>query len=75
MKPGFFLKLADNTGDSFAYESLPTRPYEDIALGKNPTVLVRCIARVREYGDDKAPLYRKEEVNIDIYNSDGKQSK
>jgi hypothetical protein len=33
---------------------------------------VRCVVREREYGDDKAPLYRKEEVNIDIYNSDGK---
>ena len=72
MEPGFFLKLADNTGDSFAYEILPARSYEDIPLRKNPTVLVRCIVREREYGDDKAPLYRKEDVKIDIYNSGGK---
>ena len=71
MEPGFFLKLADNTGDSFAYEILPARSYEDIPLRKNPTVLVRCIVREREYGDDKAPLYRKEDVKIDIYNSGG----
>ena len=50
MEPGFFLKLADNTGDSFAYEILPGKEYKDIPLRRNSTVLVRCIVRERDYG-------------------------
>ena len=48
MEPGFFLKLEDNTGDSFAYEILPAKEYKDIPLNCAPKVLVRCIVRERE---------------------------
>ena len=72
MEPGFFLKLADNTGDSFAYEILPGKEYKDIPLRRNPTVLVRCIVRERDYGDNNVPTYRKDPVNLEVLNSNGK---
>ena len=71
MEPGFFLKLADNTGDSFAYEILPVKEYKDIPLNRAPKVLVRCIVREREYGDDNAPIYRKESGKFQVHNSVG----
>ena len=71
MKPGFFLKLADDTGDLFAYEILPAKEYKDIPLKRNPTVLVRCIVRGRDYGDDNAPLYRRDNCNFSIVDSKG----
>ena len=73
MEPGFFLKMADNTGDSFAYEILPGKTYEDIPLRRNPTVLVRCVVRERDYGADKAPLYTEKKHNLGIFNSEGKE--
>ena len=72
MEPGFSLKMADNTGDSFAYEILPGRSYEDIPLRCNPTVLVRCVVREREYGADKAPLYTDQDRDFKVFNSEGK---
>ena len=73
MEPGFFLKLADNTGDGFAYEILPVKNYENIPLRRNPTVLVRCVVREREYGNNKSPTYREKNNELTVYNSDGKE--
>ena len=73
MQPGFFLKLADNTGDSFAYEILPRKCYEDIPLRRNPTVLVRCVVRERDYGADKAPLYTEQKRYLSVFDSEGKE--
>ena len=73
MEPGFFLKLADNTGDGFAYEILPVKNYEDIPLRRNPTVLVRCVVREREYGNDRSPIYREKNNELTVYNSEGKE--
>ena len=38
-------------------------------LKRNPTVLVRCIIREREYGDNKAPLHSRGNANLDIIDS------
>ena len=73
MKLGFFLKCADNTGDSFAYEILSGKSYEDIPLTRNRTVLVRCVVREREYDSNKAPLYTEEERELNISSSRGEE--
>ena len=72
MKPGFSLKMVDNAGDSFAYEILSGKSYEDIPLRRNPTVLVRCVVREREYDTDKAPLYTDQNRDFAVFNSEGK---
>ena len=40
MEPGFFLDLADNTGDGFSYEILPVSSYKDIPSRRKPVTLV-----------------------------------
>ena len=57
MKPKPFIKLVDNTRDSFAYEILSVKEYKDIPLRRNLMVLVRYIIREHKYGDDKVTLY------------------
>ena len=47
MEPGFFLDLADNTGDGFSYELLPAFSFKDIPQRRNPVTLVRCVVRPR----------------------------
>ena len=48
MSPGFFLKIAENTGDGFAYHVLPAKNINDIPSYHNPVVLVRCVVRPRD---------------------------
>ncbi len=47
MKPGFFLDVADNTGDGFSYEILPCLKVEDIPTDRVRPI-VRNIVRPRE---------------------------
>ena len=51
MEPGFFLDLAENTGDGFSFLILPAETYEDIPLHKRPVTLVRSVVRPRLMDD------------------------
>ena len=55
MKPGFFLDIAENTGDGFSYEILPVKDIQDIPSSRNPTPLVQCVVRARDLSCDVPP--------------------
>ena len=68
MEPGFFLKLAESTGDGFAYHILPGKEYKDIPTTRNPVTLVRCVVRSRDLSSSMVPRCHKEddEFNFSI---------
>ena len=45
MEPGFFLDLADNTGNNFYYVILPETNYYDISCNRHPVTLVHSIVK------------------------------
>jgi hypothetical protein len=47
MQPGFFLDIAENTGDGFSYEILPVLLIKDILIHRNPVTLVQSVVRQR----------------------------
>ena len=47
MQPGFFLDIAENTGDGFSYEIIPVLLIKDIPIRRNPVTLVRSVVRQR----------------------------
>ena len=48
MEPGFFLDLAENTGDNLSYVLLPVNNYCDIPLRHNPVTIMRSVVRIRD---------------------------
>ena len=73
MSPGFFLKLAENTDDSFAYVVLPAQSYDDIPRRSNPVTLVRCVVRQREMSETIAPKCIKVDNAVKFYNAKGRE--
>ena len=71
MEPGFFLDLADNTGDVFSYELLPAFSFKDIPQRRNPVTLVRCVVRPRVMTSTDAPVCEKSTDGFKFYNSHG----
>ena len=71
MSPGFFLCLAENTGDGFAYVVLPGKDYKDISLHRNPVTLVRCVVRSRDLTSSIAPRCMQDDVGFKFYTSKG----
>ena len=57
MSPGFFLKLAENIGDGFAYHVLPAKNINDIPSYRKPIVLERCVVRPRDLSSSDVPRY------------------
>jgi len=55
MLPGFFLGIAENTGDRFSYVILPANNRNDIPVTRNPVTLVRSVIRKRNISSDSAP--------------------
>ena len=53
MRPGFFLDVADNSGDGSGYKILPAENYSDIPLGRRPVTFVNSVVRTRYL---KSPL-------------------
>ncbi len=45
MQAGFFLDIAENTGDGFSYEILHVLLIEDISSRRNPVTLIRSVVR------------------------------
>ena len=54
MQPGFFLGLAENVGDGFAYEILPVKDYSDIPLHRHVFTVIRSVVRGREITESEA---------------------
>ena len=71
MSPGFFLCLAENTGDGFAYVVLPGKEYKDISIHHNPVTLVRCVVRGRDLSSVSVPSCIQDDDEFKIYNSQG----
>ena len=57
MKPGFFLDIADNTGDAFLYQILPAKAVDDIPLDRD-LFIVCNIVRPRTLDCGDAPLIK-----------------
>ena len=71
MSPGFFLKLAENTGDDFAYHVLPANTEKDIPRHRNPVVLVRCVVIPRDLSSSDAPRCSKNVDGSKFHNTNG----
>ena len=73
MSPDFFLKLAENTGDGFAYHVLPAQAIKDIPKYRNPVVLVRYVVRPRDLSSSEAPRCSKDVDGFKFCNTDGEE--
>ena len=71
MSPGFFLKIADNIDDGFAYHVLPAKDINDIPRYRKPVVLVRCVVRPRDLSLWDAPLCLKYMDGFKLTNANG----
>ena len=71
MLAGFFLDIADNTGDGFSYEILPATHYDDIPLDHCPITLIRSVVRLRDYNSTAVPRYVDINNEFTIFNQDG----
>ena len=71
MSPGFFFKLAENTGDGFAYHILPAQAITYIPIHRNPVVLVRCVVKPRDISSSDTPRCSKDVDGFKFYNTNG----
>ena len=70
MKPGFFMDVADNTGDGFSYIILPAKTIDDIPLNRDRSI-VRNIVRPRSLDCATAPLVERVGDRILFFNANG----
>ena len=70
MKAGFFLDIADNTGDAFSYVILPATTVNDIPLDRDRSI-VRNIVRPRSLDCGVAPLAERVGDRIMFFNANG----
>ena len=71
MSPGFFLKITENTGDSFACHVSPAKDIKDIPRHRNPVVLVRCVVRPRNLSSSNAPRCSTDVEGFKFTNTNG----
>ena len=71
MKAGFFLDIAANTGDGFAYIILPVTTHADIPNRRSPVTLVRSVIRSRDLSNVEAPRCTQTLEGFKFYNRDG----
>ena len=68
MQPGFFLNVAENTGDGFSYVILPVKDYSDIPTDSSIQTIVRGVVRTRDISSTSPPPRVVEEgCNIRFY--------
>jgi len=70
MLPGFFLDIAENTGNGFSYVILPVNNISDIPTARNPVTLVRSVVRKRDLSVDTAPRCVQTREGFKFYNRD-----
>jgi len=68
MKAGFFLDIAANTGDGFAYVILPVKDHADIPNRRSPVTLVRSVIRSRDISTVEAPRCTQTLEGFKFYN-------
>ena len=68
MRPGFFLDIADNTGDGFSYRILPAADYSDILLGRRPVTLIYGVVSVRDLDSPLEPHCWQSKNGLLFYN-------
>ena len=71
MIPGFFLKLADNIGDIFAYGVIPAKTVEDIPRRLNPVTLVHCVVRHMDLSSSNVTRCINDVNRFKFMNADG----
>ena len=71
MNPGFFLKLAENTGNGFAYVVLPAKTVEYIPRRRNPVTLVRSVVRSMDLSSSNVSRCIKDVAIFKFMNADG----
>jgi len=71
MLPGFFLDIAENTGDGFFYVVLPVNNISDIPTARNPVTLVRSVD-VELLGDEELDIVNND-LNEDLSVSEDEQ--
>ena len=72
MSPGFFLDLAENTGDGFSYVILPVKEVKDIPTNRCWPI-VRNIVRPRDLDTSSAPTVRDDGAGLKFFNDDGEE--
>ena len=72
MSPGFFLDLAENTGDSFSYVILPVKEVKKIPT-KNHNPIVRNIVRPRDLKCEAPPKVRNDKGSLTFWNDQGQE--
>ena len=68
MEPGFFLDIADNTGDTFSYIVLPVKYWNEILVHRYPTTLVRSMLRSRIIDSPDSPTCVNSPEGFKVYN-------
>ena len=71
MQPGFFLGLAANVGDGFAYEILPVKDYSDIPLQGCVFTVIQNILRQREITEYEALFVTFHDLVWQVTNQQG----
>ena len=72
--PGFFLKIAENTGDNFVYHILTAKDIKDISKYCNPVLLVRCIVRPRDMPLFDTPRCSRDVDGFKLTNANGDET-
>ena len=73
MEAGYFLDIADNTGDDFSYEILPVNTENRIPIYRNPLILVRSVVRSRALDSTHVARCVKPQTGFKFYNRSGEE--
>lgn len=71
MLPGFFLDMAENTGDNFSYVILPVEKYSAIPLDTRPVTVVCSVVRRHDIDSDHVPLCIRDTKGFKFMNQKG----
>ena len=72
MSPGFFLDIAENTGDTFSYKILPVKDVKDIPKHYDRHILYN-IVRPRDLDCSDAPRVTKVQGTLKFWNAQGEE--
>ena len=71
MEPGFFLDIADNTGDNFSYVVLPVKYLNEIPVHCRPITLVYSVVRSKLVDSSDSPTCVESPEGFEVYNRHG----
>ena len=73
MSPGFFLDIAENTGDTFSYVILPGQNFDNIPTKGRIYPIVWNIVRKQKIDETDALIIRRSTDALSFYNNQGKE--